>query len=102
MIISNPPYIPTQVIGRLMPEIYKYEPISALDGDRNGLFCLRHIINTAHGYLNPEGSLLLEIGHDQKNDVRSLIDQCGSYEHVVFTKDYGGYDRVVQMKKKKE
>ena len=102
MIISNPPYIPTQVIGRLMPEIYKYEPISALDGDKNGLFCLRHIINTAHGYLNPEGSLLLEIGHDQKNDVQSLIDQCGSYEQVVFTKDYGGYDRVVRMKKKKE
>jgi release factor glutamine methyltransferase len=102
MIISNPPYIPTQLIGRLMPEIYKYEPISALDGDKNGLFCLRHIINTAHEYLNPEGSLLLEIGHDQKNDVQSLIDQCGSYEQVVFTKDYGGYDRVVRMKKKKE
>jgi len=102
MIISNPPYIPTQVIGRLMPEIYKYEPISALDGDKNGLFCLRHIINTAHGYLNPEGSLLLEIGHDQKNDVRSIIDQCGNYEHVVFAKDYSGYDRVVRMKKKKE
>jgi release factor glutamine methyltransferase len=102
MIISNPPYIPTQVIGRLMPEIYKYEPIWALDGDRNGLFCLRHIINTAHEYLNPEGSLLLEIGHDQKNDVRSIIDQCGSYEHVVFTKDYSGYDRIVRMKKKKE
>ena len=102
MILSNPPYIPTRVIGRLQPEIYKYEPISALDGDRNGLFCLRHIINTAHGYLNPEGSLLLEIGHDQKNDVRSIIDQYGNYDHVVFTKDYSGYYRVVRMKKKKK
>jgi len=101
MIISNPPYIPTRTIGHLMPEIYKYEPISALDGDKDGLFCLRHIINTAHGYLNRNGSLLLEIGHDQKNDVRSIIDQCGNYEHVVFTKDYSGYDRVVRMKKKK-
>lgn len=102
MIISNPPYVPTQVIGRLEPEIYKYEPVSALDGDRNGLFCLRHIINAAHGYLNPEGSLLLEMGHDQKNDVRSIIDQGGNYDHVVFTKDYSGHDRVVRMKKKKE
>jgi release factor glutamine methyltransferase len=101
MILSNPPYIPTPVIGRLQPEIYKYEPISALDGERNGLFCLRHIINTAHGYLKPEGSLFLEIGYDQKNDVRSIIDQCGNYDHVVFTKDYSGYDRVVRMKKKK-
>ena len=101
MIISNPPYVPTQTIGHLMPEIYKYEPISALDGDKDGLFCLRHIINTAHGYLNRNGSLLLEIGHDQKNDVRNIIDHCGNYEHVVFTKDYSGYDRVVRMKKKK-
>ncbi|MGD9412898.1 MAG: peptide chain release factor N(5)-glutamine methyltransferase [Desulfobacterales bacterium] len=102
MIISNPPYVPTRLIGRLQPEIYKYEPISALDGDSDGLFCLRHIINTAHGYLNRNGSLLLEIGHDQKNDVRSIIDKCGNYEHVAFTKDYSGYDRVVGMKKKKE
>lgn len=101
MIISNPPYVQTRVIGRLQPEIYKYEPISALDGDRNGLFCLRHIINTAHGYLNRKGSLLLEIGHDQKNDVRNIIDQCGNYEHVLFKKDYSGYDRVVRMKKKR-
>ena len=101
MIISNPPYVQTRVIGRLQPEIYKYEPISALDGDRDGLFCLRHIINTAHGYLNRKGSLLLEIGHDQKNDVRSIIDQCGNYEHVLFKKDYSGYDRVVRMKKKR-
>jgi release factor glutamine methyltransferase len=102
MILSNPPYVPTRVIGRLQSEIYKYEPISALDGDRNGLFCLRHIINTAHEYLIPEGSLLMEIGHDQKNDVRSIIDQCGNYDHVAFKKDYSGYDRVVRMKKKKE
>ncbi len=101
MILSNPPYVPTRVIGRLQPEIYKYEPISALDGGKNGLLCLKHIINTAHEYLNPEGSLLLEIGYDQKNDVRSIIDQCGNYDHVVFTKDYGGYDRVVRMRKKK-
>jgi release factor glutamine methyltransferase len=100
MILSNPPYVPTRVIGRLQPEIYKYEPISALDGHKNGLFCLRHIINSSHEYLNPEGSLLMEIGHNQKNDIRSIIDQCGNYDHVVFTKDYSGYDRVVRMKKK--
>jgi release factor glutamine methyltransferase len=101
MILSNPPYVPTRVIGRLMPEIYKYEPVSALDGGRDGLLCLKYIINTAHHYLNRNGNFLLEIGHDQKNDIRSLIDQCGNYEHVVFTKDYSGYDRVVHMKKKK-
>jgi release factor glutamine methyltransferase len=98
MILSNPPYVPTRMIERLQPEIYRYEPVSALDGNTDGLFCLRHIINTAHHYLNRNGSLLLEIGHDQKNDVQNIIDQCGNYEHVVFTKDYSGYDRVVRMK----
>ncbi len=99
MIISNPPYIPTRVISRLQPEIYKYEPISALDGNEDGLRCLRHIINNAHIYLNRQGSLVLEIGHDQKNDVQKIAEQCGNYKNVVFTKDYSGYHRVVQMQK---
>jgi release factor glutamine methyltransferase len=100
MIISNPPYIPTRVISQLQPEIYKYEPISALDGDEDGLRCLRHIINNAHIYLNRQGSLVLEISHDQKNEAQKIIEKCGNYENVVFIKDYSGYHRVVQMQKK--
>ena len=100
MIISNPPYIPTRVISQLQPEIYKYEPISALDGDEDGLRCLRHIINNAHVYLNRQGSLVLEIGHDQKNEAQKIIEKCGNYKNIVFTKDYSGYHRVVQMQKK--
>lgn len=99
IIISNPPYIPTKTIGNLQPEIYKYEPIIALDGGSNGLNCLTHIINNAHLYLKKRGSLLLEIGYDQKNRVSKIIDQCGKYENVVFTKDYSGYYRVVQINK---
>ncbi|MEJ2657070.1 MAG: peptide chain release factor N(5)-glutamine methyltransferase [Desulfobacterales bacterium] len=100
MIISNPPYVPSRLIGSLQPEITGYEPISALDGGEDGLSCLRHIINHAHLYLRGHGNLLLEIGHDQKNDVLRLINQCAAYEHIVFIKDYSGYDRVVQMRKK--
>jgi release factor glutamine methyltransferase len=100
MIISNPPYVPSRVIGKLQLEISRYEPISALDGGEDGLSCLRHIINTAHFYLRRQGTLLLEIGHDQKNDVRRIIDQCAKYENIVYTKDYIGYDRVVQIQKK--
>ena len=100
MIVSNPPYIPSRVIGRLQPEIVKYEPISAIDGGEDGLSCLRHIINSAHFYLQQKGYLLLELGHDQKNDVQKIIDQCAKYENVLFTKDYSEYDRVVQMQKK--
>ncbi|MCJ7540754.1 MAG: peptide chain release factor N(5)-glutamine methyltransferase [Desulfobacterales bacterium] len=100
MIVSNPPYIPSRVIGKLQPEIVKHEPISAIDGGEDGLFCLRHIINNAHLYLQRKGHLLLEIGHDQRNDVRKIVDQCAKYENVIYTKDYSGYDRVVQMRKK--
>ncbi len=99
MIISNPPYIRTGAIGRLQPEIYKFEPIAALDGDEDGLLCLRLIIDSAYRYLNPGGSLILEIGHDQKTEVKEIIDRCGNYEKVVFKKDYSGWDRVVQMQK---
>lgn len=100
MIISNPPYIQTSAISRLEPEIYKYEPVMALDGGEDGLCCLRHIIGNAHDYLKPGGSLLLEIGYDQKNEVHKIIDLSGNYERVVFIKDYSGNYRVVQMMKK--
>ncbi|MGA8180649.1 MAG: peptide chain release factor N(5)-glutamine methyltransferase [Desulfobacterales bacterium] len=100
MIISNPPYVPSRLIGGLQPEITEYEPISALDGGEDGLLCLKHIIRHAHFYLRTQGYLLLEIGHDQKNNVERIADQCATYEHIVCTKDYSGYDRIIQMRKK--
>ena len=100
MILSNPPYIQSQVIEQLQPEIFKYEPRVALDGGPDGLYCLRHIIANAHQYLVPQGNLLLEIGHDQKAEVATMIDSCKHYEGVVFKKDYSGYDRVVLMRKR--
>ena len=100
IILSNPPYIPSREINRLQPEIHRYEPELALNGGHDGLDCLRHIIHTAHDYLDRRGYLLLEIDHDQKAGVRQIIAQCGHYEMVEFFKDYGGFDRVVQMRKK--
>jgi len=100
MIVSNPPYIKTSSIGRLEPEICRYEPIVALNGDEDGLGCLRCIINDSHIYLKEKGHMILEIGHDQKSEIRNIIDRCGNYEDVTFIKDYSGYDRVVRMRKK--
>jgi release factor glutamine methyltransferase len=100
MILSNPPYIPSQVIGKLQPEIYLFEPHMALNGDRDGLSCFRKIIDTAHKYLKPHGVIILEIGHDQKDDVYKLVSDCGFYDHFNHTKDYGGHDRVVWFRKK--
>ena len=100
VIVSNPPYIPCGVIAGLQPEIQRYEPISALNGDRDGLACYRYIIGTAHRHLNPAGVLLLEIGHDQREDVRQIAADSDRYEEFSCSQDYSGYDRVVTMRKR--
>jgi release factor glutamine methyltransferase len=100
MIISNPPYIPTPIIAKLQPEINRYEPTAAIDGQEDGLGCLRLIINSAPRYLKKKGHLLLEMGHDQKSPILKIIESCGVYEDIIFSKDYSGYDRIVQMQKK--
>jgi release factor glutamine methyltransferase len=100
LILSNPPYIKTGVLVRLQPEILEYEPAVALDGGEDGLRCLRHLIAGGHSYLKPGGTLLLEIAHDQKEDVYKVMTECGRYECFACTQDYSGYDRVVRMRKK--
>ena len=99
MIVSNPPYISSRLIGELQPEINRFEPIAALNGDDDGLGCYRKIIGNAHRYLKPDGVLLLEIGHDQKEDVRQIANGWGRYVEFACSKDYSGYDRVVKMRK---
>ena len=98
MIVSNPPYIPSHRISELQAEIYRYEPVAALDGDTDGLACYKKIIGSAHLYLKSGGVMLLEIGHDQKDDVQRIVFECGQYEDIRFKKDYSGYDRVVSMR----
>ena len=100
MIVSNPPYIRTAELKRLQPEIQDFEPQAALDGSEDGLRPLRHIIQTAYLHLKPNGALLLEMGHDQKEPLMDIIDQCGHYDNVVFYKDYSGYDRIASMRKR--
>jgi len=95
IIISNPPYIRRNDIGNLQPEINRFEPLEALDGGEDGLDHVRHIIEQAHLFLNNEGNLLLEIGHDQKEAVDKIIKETGNYKRVYFRKDYSGFDRVV-------
>ncbi len=94
MIVSNPPYIKTSVIETLMPEVREYEPRSALDGAEDGLYFYREIIAQGGRYLNNEGMLFVEIGYDQGEDVRALMEEAG-YEEIEIVKDFAGLDRVV-------
>jgi release factor glutamine methyltransferase len=100
IIVSNPPYIKQAALDGLQPEIFLYEPLTALDGGQSGLRYLKQIIDTAHTHLKTGGSLLLEIGHDQQEAVADFCRDVGRYENITFVKDYGGYDRVVVMEKR--
>lgn len=98
LILSNPPYIPTAEIGRLQPEIHQYEPFKALDGEPDGLGCLRSIIETAPQYLRSQGFLLLEIGCGQKDAVAGIASGSGGYDQIDFLRDYSGIDRIVKLR----
>ena len=93
-IVSNPPYIPSKVIDTLMPEVREHEPLSALDGSEDGLFFYRRIVGEAPQYLERGGLLYFEIGYDQAEDVKYLMEEAGFVE-VEVVKDYAGLNRVV-------
>jgi release factor glutamine methyltransferase len=99
VIVSNPPYIPTDDIAGLEPEIRNHEPYLALDGDADGLKCIREILNDAPDYLNEGGYLLIETGFDQKESVEAIARKVGCYEGIEYIKDYAGHNRVVKMRK---
>jgi release factor glutamine methyltransferase len=98
MILSNPPYIRSDVIPGLQPEVRDHEPRTALDGEADGLGPVREIIRKAPAYLKKGGWLLLEIGYDQKSGVHEIVKDCGYYQDFSCIKDYSGNDRVVQMR----
>ncbi|MDD7740318.1 MAG: peptide chain release factor N(5)-glutamine methyltransferase [Fusicatenibacter sp.] len=98
LIVSNPPYIRTQVIEELMPEVKDHEPRIALDGKEDGLYFYRRIISDARGYLKEGGYLCVEIGYDQGQEVRELMEQSG-YTDLVVRRDLSGLDRVVSGRK---
>ncbi|MDO4869074.1 MAG: peptide chain release factor N(5)-glutamine methyltransferase [Bacillota bacterium] len=100
MIVSNPPYIKSKIIPMLQAEVKDHEPLEALDGGRDGLDYYRRIVAEAADYLKPSGWLLLEIGHDQGEDLRKLLKDSGRYTPAEVIKDLPGRDRVVKCQRK--
>ena len=99
IIVSNPPYIPTEEIKLLEKEVQQ-EPISALDGGKDGLIFYRAIIEQASKHLYRSGYICLEIGYNQKTEVEKLLKEDGSYTNIHTKKDLYGNDRVVIASKK--
>lgn len=95
VIVSNPPYIPTAEILKLMPEVQMFEPMEALDGKEDGLYFYQKILENARNYLNSKGKLLFEIGYDQGEAVSQLMQKSG-FRDVQVIKDLAHNDRVVK------
>lgn len=94
IIVSNPPYIETDVIGTLMPEVREHEPMMAFNGGADGLTFYRRIVQGAGDHLNRGGMLFFEIGCEQAAGVRELMEKAGFCE-IEVVKDFAGLDRVV-------
>lgn len=94
IIVSNPPYIETDVMSTLMPEVREYEPRIALDGGADGLIFYRRIAQEAGRHLNGGGMLFFEIGCEQADAVREIMEEAG-FREIQVVKDFAGLDRVV-------
>lgn len=94
VIVSNPPYIKTNVIKNLDIQVQN-EPYIALDGGKDGLDFYKKIINESYQYLKYNGYLCLEIGFDQKIDVIELIENTESFTGTYSKKDLFDNDRII-------
>ena len=96
IIVSNPPYIKRSVIDTLEPEVKDYEPRLALDGDEDGLLFYRRIIDRVGEFLYSSGYLIMEIGYDQADEVKALLEENGHFHAIEVIKDFSGNDRVIR------
>jgi release factor glutamine methyltransferase len=94
VIVSNPPYIKTEVIPTLMEDVKDYEPYIALWGGEDGLEFYRRITTESIKVLKAGGVLAYEIGYDQSGEVEGILRENG-YDKVRIVKDLAGNDRVV-------
>ena len=95
IILANPPYIKTEVIKKLEPEVRCYDPIISLDGGKNGMDCYKEIILGLDQKLFSKNSkILFEIGYDQAQKVEKLMKEANIMKINVF-KDYSNQTRFV-------
>ena len=94
IIVSNPPYIEEDVIPTLSEDVKEYEPIIALSGGKDGLDFYRNICIQASKVINKNGMLCFEIGYNQKESVKTIMEN-NHFKDVECIKDLAGFDRVL-------
>ncbi len=100
VVVSNPPYIETDVIEGLDADVKRYEPHIALDGGSDGLDFYRKIIENSDKILKKGGLLAFEIGYNQARAVSDLM--CNKFDNICVQKDLAGLNRIVYGYLKKE
>lgn len=98
--VSNPPYIPTELIATLQPEVAWHEPRLALDGGGDGLECIQHLIDQAPDYLKPGGFWVVEMMLDQAAAVTQRLAAQGSYQQIRVHQDLAGIDRFASAQRR--
>ena len=94
LIISNPPYIKKYNLKCLEKDVIGFEPKQALDGGIEGLSEIRKVISKSSELIKKNGFLILEIGFDQKNRVKQILQNKGFYIKKI-VKDLSGHDRCI-------
>lgn len=96
LVVSNPPYIASGSIAGLEPEVARFDPPAALDGGPDGLAAYRSVLGVARRILAADGTLVLELGHDQRAAVTSLAEAAG-FAHLRTAFDLGGHGRALVL-----
>ena len=94
LVVSNPPYIASDVISGLQVEVRDHDPRRSLDGGVDGLDAYRQILTSAGSHLTRGGMLLFEIGYDQGEAVRDMFENAG-FGHCRIVPDLSGLDRAI-------
>lgn len=93
VIISNPPYLSEEEWANAEPEVKKFDPKTALVANQNGIADLKKIIKIGEESLKKGGGLFLEIGTDQKNELKENLSH--NFENIEILKDLSNYDRFI-------
>ena len=98
IIVTNPPYIPSEDCLSLEKEVIDYDPMLALDGGQDGLDLIRKIVKDSPNHLNKNGLIYMEYGIGQTEDIRPLLKS--SFDNIEIVKDYSGIDRYIKGRKR--
>ena len=94
VVVSNPPYVESDIVEQLQPEVSDHDPRLALDGGEDGLAAYRAIADGVPKRLKPKGQLIVEVGSEQGFEVGAILSSAG-FTGIDIRKDLAGLDRVV-------